>query len=84
MIIDVSFERILIVSTGYFHPDEYVVTHEMDQMYILCLISNEIDNEKVQVCSHQEKAQSKEIPTPKTKMGKTKYTIRYLYLENIS
>ena len=25
----------------------------------------------------------KEIPTPKTKVGKTKLTIKYLYLENI-
>ena len=26
----------------------------------------------------------KEIPTPKTDVGKTKLTIRYLHLENIS
>ena len=26
----------------------------------------------------------KEIPTPKTEVGKTKLTIRYLYLDNIS
>ena len=26
----------------------------------------------------------KEIPTPKTEVGKNKLTIRYLYIENIS
>ena len=26
----------------------------------------------------------KEIPTPKTEVGKTKVTIRYLYIENIA
>ena len=39
--------------------------------------------QKVQVGNYQEKAQS-EIPTPKTDVRKTKLTIRYLYLENIS
>ena len=43
------------------------------------------DQEKVQVGKDQEKAQSeKKIPTPKTEVGKTKLTIRYLYHENIS
>ena len=40
--------------------------------------------EKVQVDNDQEKANQEEIPTPKTELGKTKLTIRYLYLENIS
>ena len=40
---------------------------------------------KVQVGKDQEKAQSeKKIPTPKTEVGKTKLTARYLYYENIS
>ena len=39
---------------------------------------------KVQVCNGQEMVQSEKIPTPKTEMGKTKLTISYFYLENIS
>ena len=39
---------------------------------------------KVQVSNDQEKAQSKQIPTPKTEVGKTKPTFKYLYHENIS
>ena len=39
---------------------------------------------KVQVGNDQEKAQSESISTPKPEVGKTKLTIRYLYLENIS
>ena len=40
----------------------------------------------VQVGNDQEKVQSKQIPTPKIDVGKTKLTIRYknLYLEIIS
>ena len=41
--------------------------------------------EKVQVGKDQEKEQlEKKTPTPKTEMGKTILTIRYLYHENIS
>ena len=38
----------------------------------------------VQVGNAREKTQSERIPTPKTEVGKTKLTIRYLHLENIS
>ena len=39
---------------------------------------------KVQVGKDQERHNQKKIPTPKTEVGKTKLTIRYLYHENIS
>ena len=32
----------------------------------------------------RKRCNQKEIPTPKTEVGKTKLTIRYLYLENTS
>ena len=41
-------------------------------------------NEKVQVGNDQEKAQSEKDSHSKTEVGKTKFTIRYLYHENIS
>ena len=39
---------------------------------------------KVKVGSDQERRNKTEIPTPKTEVGKTRLTISYLYLENIS
>ena len=38
---------------------------------------------KIQVGNYQENAQSERNSTPKSEVGKTKLTIRYLYLENI-
>ena len=38
-------------------------------------------NEKVHVGKDQERRNQKEIPTPKTEVGKTKLTIRHLYHE---
>ena len=39
---------------------------------------------KAHVGNDQEKAQSERNSQPKTEVGKTKLTIRYFYLENIS
>ena len=39
---------------------------------------------KVQVGNDQEKVQSERNSHSKTEVGKTKLTIRYLYIENIS
>ena len=41
-----------------------------------------ICGKKVQVGNDQEKRNQKEILTPKTEVGKTKLTIRYVYQEN--
>ena len=38
---------------------------------------------KVQVAMVRKRQNQKDIPTPKTEVGKTKLTISYLYLENI-
>ena len=40
-----------------------------------------IYKKKIQVGNGQEKVNQKEIPTLKPEVGKTKLTIRYLYLE---
>ena len=39
-------------------------------------------NIKIEVGNYQEKAPSEKIPTPNTEVGKTKLTIRYLYLQS--
>ena len=45
-------------------------------------LTNHATAKKVQVGNDQEN--QKKNPTPKTEVGITKLTIRYLYLENIS
>ena len=47
--------------------------HALD---LIVTLTKELDNKKVQVGKDQEK-----IPTPKTEVGKTKPTIRYVYHE---
>ena len=49
--------------------------------YLVCIVPM---YGKVQEGNDQKRHNQKEIPTPKTEVGKTKLTIRYLYLENIS
>ena len=47
----------------------------------LCIVSLGFPNKKVQVGKDQERRNQKKIPIPKTEVGKTKLTIRYLYHE---